>query len=79
MSKHCQLTKNSYIQSILFNREEWDTVGARDWLKRHNFKATKVDIKPHFLRYRQEEPGCFERFRNKKFANGIEFIIGFTH
>jgi hypothetical protein len=77
--EHCQLTHNSYIQSVLFNRTIWNKSSAKDWLKNHHLKYNKVDVKPHYLRFRQVEPGCFERFRTKKTENGIDLVIGFTH
>ncbi len=65
------------IQSVLFNRE-YGMSKAREWLTKHGFGTSKVDITPEHLRFRQYDPNTLSgyRFRTKKFAHG-SFIIAY--
>ena len=70
------------VQSVMFDKKQWDTDSAVDWLYENDFVAPKVDITDRYLRFRQSEP---ENFRKKSFRTipfgkntGIKAIIG-TH
>lgn len=69
----------SEIQSILFDRKEWTSSDALEWLYSHNLKPQK---KAHFtkekIRFRLHDPMMYDRLRIKKFRNGIEIIFGFN-
>jgi hypothetical protein len=53
----------SKIQSVIFDKATWDENRARKWLTDHNMKAGKVDSTANTIRFRQEDPADFERFR----------------
>lgn len=67
------------IQSIIFKRE-YGVTKARDWLHKHGYGTSKVDITPEHLRFRQYDRLPLERsgyrFRTKKFNHG-SFIIAY--
>ena len=51
------------IQSILFDKAKWSVEKAKDWLSDHNFLYGKVDEGKDYLRFRQQEPKGFIRYR----------------
>lgn len=68
----------SEIQSVVFNKNEWNLIEARKWLNKHNYlNDYLVDEKPFTYRFRQIEPSNFNRFVTKKLPNGIDLILGF--
>jgi len=69
--------KHTNVQSIIFDKKMFTVAKAQKWLRNNKFKYTKVDKKLHTLRFRQIDPKVFKRFRTKKIANGISFVIGF--
>jgi hypothetical protein len=64
------------VQSVLISTQ-YSIKDAKDWIINHGFKIKKIDITEHFYRFRQENPDKFKRFRIKKIAPGIEFVLGF--
>ncbi len=71
----------THVQTIIFAKEHWSVHKARRWLREHNFKAAKVDVKERTWRFRQRDPGDFkaEDFRVIRFGEpelGIEAVIG---
>ncbi len=67
----------SEIQSIIFDKKLWSISEAKKWLKDRKFKFTKVDKKQNFIRFRQQSPKKFNRFRTLIRDLGIRFILGF--
>ena len=66
------------IQSVLFNKNEYSEEDAIQFLKDHNLKHNKIDLKKDFLRFRQYDPIKTQKYRTKKLgASGIEYIIGY--
>ena len=63
------------IQTIVFERNNWDLNQAKKWLSNHNFK-TDPDIKTTQYRFRQKEPSLFKSFITKKVDTGLYFIFG---
>lgn len=53
----------SQIQSVIFDSKTWDKDKAAAWLKDHDMKGGSPDETENTLRYRQEDPGKFARFR----------------
>lgn len=51
------------IQTIVFPKSKWTLARARKWLEDHDFKDTKVDETGNSYRFRQLEPGQFNRIR----------------
>jgi len=67
----------SFIQSILFSRNKYTPLQARNWLKKHGFKFNDLDIKPLHLRFRQKYPYKKYSYKTKRISYGIEFIVGY--
>jgi hypothetical protein len=44
------------IQSIIFDKSIWSKPKAREWLKKNNFKFSKVDTTGVYHRFRQRKP-----------------------
>jgi hypothetical protein len=73
----------SEIQSIIFEKKDWNIITARIWLAQHGFKPIKdVDIKEKKLRFRIKTPDYNKNYyRIKKFTNdgSIEAVVGFPY
>lgn len=52
------------VQSVSLRRDTFSKGDAFKWVRDHGYKATKVDVSPHFYRFRQQDP---ERFRGARF------------
>jgi len=48
--------RKSITQSVVFPKKDFTITEAKDWLKRHDLKRSKVDVKPNTLRFRQHDP-----------------------
>lgn len=47
----------SYIvQSVLLKREKFSRDEAFKWIRKHGYKANKIDVTPEYYRFRQVEP-----------------------
>lgn len=57
------------IQSIQLRRDKFSKGEAFAWIREHGYKADKVDVGPHFYRFRQQDP---ERLRGGRFRT-IDF------
>ena len=44
------------VQSVLLRRSAFTKGEAFKWVRDHGYSATKVDISPHFYRFRQLDP-----------------------
>lgn len=53
------------VQSVSLRRDRFTKGEAFDWVRKHGYKSTKVDIGPHFFRFRQVDPDRLKggRFR----------------
>lgn len=58
------------VQSVLFDKEQWDAGRAVTWLKDHNFKSGNLDETEDKLRYRQRDPGDFQEGRFRTITPG---------
>jgi hypothetical protein len=67
------------IQSIAFKRD-YGVTKAREWLARHGYGSSKIDITPTQIRFRQYDPKGLEmagyKFITKRFKHG-NFIIAY--
>ena len=71
--------QNSSIHSIVFNKDEWTTKSAREWLKDHNYIPIKhVDETINTYRYRIRDPKLFTRFTTEVLQNGINLVLGWS-
>ena len=75
--------KNYIVQSVIFDKDKFNTTTAKKWLKDNNFKSSKVDNKENTLRFRQEDS---EKIENEGFTDykikdlnnsGIKLIISY--
>lgn len=77
MTRRC--STSMVVQSVLFRRSDWSAAEARQWLRDHGYRSTKVDVKPHTLRFRQRSPktACRGAFRVIPFGrkSGIKAVI----
>ncbi|MFQ5765680.1 MAG: hypothetical protein ACE5GT_12195 [Rhodospirillales bacterium] len=49
---------------MIFPKRHWDSAAdAREWLKDHDFRSDKLDETETSFRFRQRDPGDFERIR----------------
>jgi hypothetical protein len=53
----------STVQSVIFEKDKFDVARAKAWLKDHDFSGLEVDETGESFRFRQADPGKFERFR----------------
>lgn len=65
----------SRIQSIIFNRKFFSLIKARNWLRDHGFKYSKVDTTKNFYRFRQIPPLKSKSYRAVEITPGIMFIF----
>ena len=69
---------NSYIQSILFNKNTFDKKKAEQWIEKHNFVPIKeLHETEKYLRYRLQIPNKKHFYITKKITDYITFIIGY--
>lgn len=60
----------SYVlQSLALRRDKFSKEEAYRWVRSHGYKADKIDIGPHFFRFRQVDP---ERLKGGRFRT-IDF------
>jgi hypothetical protein len=63
------------VQSLLFSRADgWTAEKAKSWAKKHNFKASKVDVTDQYIRLRQLDPKGFQVKRTIPFGKGTKGI-----
>lgn len=63
------------VQSVLFPKMYFTLPGAMNWLERHNFQHSKVDITDRFYRFRQRTPLPFSEFYTQTLPNKVELVI----
>lgn len=53
------------VQSVSLRRSKFSKGDAFKWVRDHGYSASKVDIGPHFFRFRQVDPARLHgaRFR----------------
>jgi hypothetical protein len=67
----------SEVQSIVFNKNNFDLEKSLKWLMEHDFKINKVDEKENSFRFRQQDPKKYKKFITKSPSRGVNLIIGF--
>lgn len=77
------MTEN--IQSVIFNKDKWNTNQAEGWLNKHGYKISfygkKVDTTTNYYRYRQIAPHKFKNYFIKMLDGknrGVGLVIGLT-
>ena len=76
-----RFTRPTMIQSVVLDRtkSEFDTLKeVREFAKRNNLKATKIDKTKNRFRLRQVNPDKFKRgtFRNIRLRKNVTAVIG---
>jgi len=68
----------SEIQSVIFDRDKFNLMGATNWLKSLGLKVKKIDIPKsgNTLRFRQRPPK-YEQYINREVDDGVKLIIGY--
>ena len=67
---------NTKIQAIIFQKEDFTTKKARDWLKKYGYKPIKkVDKTKNYLRYRLTEPKKNSMYRIIDFGDDIKAVL----
>lgn len=53
------------VQSVQLSRDKFSRREAFEWIHKHGYKGTKVDMTPHYYRFRQVDPAMLHhgRFR----------------
>jgi 8-oxo-dGTP pyrophosphatase MutT (NUDIX family) len=64
------------VQTLIFSKSKFSPSDARDWAKKHGYKATKVDVQRNTVRLRQVDPGVFAKdsFRTETVAPGVQAV-----
>jgi hypothetical protein len=44
------------VQSVVLSKEHFTLESAKKWILEHDYKFHKVDITPHYYRFRQFDP-----------------------
>ena len=57
-TSHKKKFKRSQIQTLIFPKSQWTVARARSWLREHDYKAGKVEVKDDMFRFRQQERQC---------------------
>lgn len=72
----------SQVQSVLFDNSSWSIEKAANWVVNHGFKAPKVDVTQHLLRFRQIDPATlrrkgYQKYRTHPIGEGISFVLAY--
>ena len=62
--------KTTDVQTVIFKKDNWTLDKAKKWLKDNKFKSTKVDETEDSFRFRQRNPGDFEKDSFRTIAPG---------
>jgi hypothetical protein len=63
------------LQSIVFSKELFTPRKVLNWLLRHGYKHSKLDVETNTIRARQETPKKNKRYYSKVIENGIVFVF----
>jgi hypothetical protein len=70
--------KGTQIQSLIFDKSEFNKTEAKFWAYKHNFKHEGIDEKANTYRIRQKDPKMFteDGFRTIQLRQGVQATIG---
>lgn len=72
------LRGRSVVQSIIFDKNNWDVPAIMNWLMAHNFKPIKpLQDEVNYYHARLYNPDEFMRIRSKRLDNHTILRIGF--
>ena len=65
------------VQSIRFDKNNWNKKTASTWIERNHYHNKKIDSTPASLRFRQINPKHFiqSTYRTKNIGKGISLIL----
>ncbi len=67
-------------QSVEFQRNQWKIPEARKWLLSHGYQDHGVDLKPHYIHFRQYQPDHSKyHFVTQSLPNGVHLILEYPH
>jgi hypothetical protein len=69
--------QGSRVQSLIFDKAQFTKAEARDWARKHGFRAPAVDEKPNTLRLRQIDPADMQKgtFGTIRFRPGVQAVV----
>ena len=68
------------VQSVLLSRHEFTQEQAQEWVRKHGYKASKVDVTQDYYRYRQADPDTLPftaRFRTIDMGKIGKLIVAY--
>jgi 8-oxo-dGTP pyrophosphatase MutT (NUDIX family)/predicted ABC-type ATPase len=70
--------ESTVIQTVMFDRNDFDEAEATEWLMEHGYHSDAVDATQRYLRFRQYNPEDFygDTFRTISLAEGVKAVIG---
>lgn len=72
-------TKNSQVQSIMFEKHIWSVPKAAEWLDKHGFSYEEVDITGKYFKFQQFPPRKVMRTITFSEDDGIKAVISFSN
>ena len=71
---------NYKVQSIIFDKHDWNLESIVHWIIENAFKIKKIDLTKNFFRVRQLDPNYlkkkgFTHYHNKNIGQGIELVL----
>lgn len=64
------------VQSILIKKRYYTPEKAKEWVKKHEYKVSKMTEEGKHHRFRQKNPDQYDRFVSKKITPSITFVLG---
>jgi hypothetical protein len=65
-----------FVQTLVFNRKQWSIPRAKDWARKHGYRAGKVDVNTSSIRLRQVDPRRVRVVGSKRFGRaGITAVF----
>lgn len=74
-----EFVRGTRIQSVLLSKRRFKSAqAARKWARSRGFRASDLDETEQYYRFRQREPGHFDRstFRTIVLTDGVKAVIG---
>lgn len=66
----------SRVQTLLLSKAVFTQAAAKEWVKAHHFRSTRVDSQGAYWRFRQESPEKFRKIRTIEFRPGVRATVG---
>jgi hypothetical protein len=67
----------SHVQALLFLKDRFTLAQAKAWARRHDLKASDVDVTDEYIHLRQDDPSKFQRIRTIPLGGrGVQARVG---